>query len=529
MLHYFRTKRLSRSCMLAAVSAPLFLATCARAQGGPSKPLPSTDALRAACAAMAGKSFAAATVTAANRIEADANTASPGMCQVLATRAPYLDIEVVVPDNWSGRYWQQGGGGFDGRIPSAVMRNPSGTLVGVNRAVSVQGAVYAASNGGNRGKVAGQSAPNVFFDGTEAGKQSLRDYSYAALGTTLYFAKGVIQQFFGRDASFRYFNGCSNGGRNAYIAIQRWPDEFDGAVAGCFGMDIGAQTMEWVDLARLARTPEMPSNAQWNAVYRAAIAACDANDNLADGMIANYAGCKFNPSTQQCGQPGASADPAICLTPAQLATVQRVTGTLTSTTGNTIYSGYGWANWNPAGFGGLGSGYVAMATGDPAWLTLATSATFDVNAHYGPVAAGLQSIGADIDKIAIASFIASGKKLINWHDGADGLLSINDHARNLNTMHATAKSMGLSDPSSGSRFFVVPGTGHGGGQSLTSVDWADAIVKWVESGVAPTQLTYNSRGPGGASKSIPVCQYPMYPRYTDGDVNRAASYSCTAP
>ncbi|WP_177142650.1 tannase/feruloyl esterase family alpha/beta hydrolase [Variovorax sp. YR216] len=487
--------------------------------------------MKATCAAMVGKTYASATVTAANRIEADSTLGTSGMCQVLATRAPYLDIEVVVPDNWSGRYWQQGGGGFDGRIPSAITKNSSGAVTAVTSAVTAQAAVYAASNGGNRSNVAGQAAPAVFFDGTDAGKQSMTDYAYASLGTTLYFAKGVIQEFFKQDSKYRYFVGCSNGGRNAAIAVQRWPEEFDGAVSGCYGFSMPGQTVAWTSMAGLAGTPAMPSSAQWSAVYKAAVASCDAADNVTDGVIANYSKCTFDPATQVCGQPLASTDPALCLTTAQLPTVQKLFGgTWTDALGNTIYSGYGWASTNPASFGGLGGGYVAMATGDASWLTAAKQATFDVNVDYGPVAAGLQAVGADVDKIAIAKYIASGKKFLTYHDGADGLLSINEHTRNLNTVYSIAKGMGLADPSTSSRYFIVPGTGHGGSQALTQVRWDDAIVKWVEAGTAPTQLTFNGKMSTGAAKSIPVCQYPQYPRYVSGgDVNSAASYSCTAP
>ncbi len=528
----FRSKRFEVSFSRGGVVVLCALAITG-CGGGDDSPdpnaLPNAEVLKATCASMVGKTIASATVTSANRIEADTTLGTPGMCQVLATRAPYLDIEVVVPDNWSGRYWQQGGGGFDGRIPSALNKNSSGAITGVNLAVSAQQAVYAASNGGNRSNVAGQAAPAVFFDGTAAGKQSQTDYSYAALGSTLFFAKGVVQQFFGRDAKYRYFNGCSNGGRNTYIAIQRWPDEFDGAVSGCFGMDIAAQTVAWTSMASLVGTSAMPSGSQWSAVYQAAVASCDANDNVVDGVISNYTKCGFDPGSQQCGQPLANPDPAICLTPPQLTTVQKVFGSgWTNFTGNPIYSAFGWANSNPGSFGFLGGGYVAMATGDSAWLTPAKQATFDVDLHYGPVAAGLLVAGADVDKIAIASWIAKGNKLINWHDGADGLLSVNEHTRNLDIVNAMAKSMGLADPSTNSRYFVVPGTGHGGAQALTSVRWDEAIVKWVEAGTGPTQLAYN-RTVSGTAKSIPVCQYPLYARYMAGDVNSAASYTCTAP
>ena len=497
----------------------------------PTNSLPTPEALKATCASIVGKSFASATVTEANRIEGDSALGTSGMCQVLATRAPYLDIEVVVPDNWSGRYWQQGGGGFDGRIRSAFTKNSSGAITEVTLAVTAQAAVYASSNGGNRAGVTGQAAPAVFFDGTEAGKQSMADYSYASLGTTLYFAKGVIQEFFKQDAKYRYFVGCSNGGRNAAIAVQRWPEEFDGAVSGCYGFSMPGQTVAWTSMAGLAGTPAMPSAAEWSAVYKAAVTSCDAADNLADGVIANPSKCTFDPSTQVCGQPLASTDPAVCLTPTQLPTVQKLfAGGWTDATGNTIYSPYGWANANPASFGGLGGGYVAMATNDPSWLTAAKQATFDVNVDYGPVTAGLQAVGSDVDKIALAKFIASGKKFLTYHDGADGLLSINEHTRSINSVYSIAKSMGLADPSTSSRYFVVPGTGHGGSQALTQVRWDDAIVKWVEAGSAPTQLAFNSKTSTGAAKSIPVCQYPQYPRYVSGgDVNSAASYTCTAP
>lgn len=480
---------------------------------------------------MVGKTFASASVTAANRIEGDAALGTTGMCQVLATRAPYLDIEVVVPDNWSGRYYQQGGGGFDGSIRSAFTKSGTGAITAVTYAVTAQAAVYASSNGGNRAGVAGQAAPAVFFDGTEAGKQSMADYSYASLGTTLYFAKGVIQEFFKKDAKYRYFVGCSNGGRNAAIAVQRWPEEFDGAVSGCYGFSMPGQTVAWTSMAGLAGTPAMPSAAQWSATYKAAVASCDMADNVADGVISNPSRCTFDPSTLVCGQPLASTDPAVCLTSTQLPTVQKLfAGGWTDATGNPIYSAYGWANANPATYGGLGGGYVAMATGDASWLTAAKQATFDVNVDYGPVAAGLQAVGADVDKIALAKFIASGKKFLTYHDGADGLLSVNEHTRNVNTVYSIAKGMGLADPSTSSRYFIVPGTGHGGSQALTQVRWDDAIVQWVEAGSAPTQLTFNSKTTTGAAKSIPVCQYPLYPRYiSGGDVNSAASYACTAP
>lgn len=492
--------------------------------------LPSTEALRATCSAMVGKTYAGATVTASKRYEANEALNTPAICQIFATKAPYLDLEVVVPDNWSGRFWQQGGSGFDGFIPSALSSDQTtGSLTRLNLTVAQRGAVYAASNGGNRGAVRAQAGPAAWFSGTNEGKQSAIDFAYSAVGTTLFFAKGVTQEFFKREAKHRYFNGCSNGGRNAYIAIERWPNEYDGVVSGCEGLDMAAQTTAWMKTARLIGTTAMPTSTQITAIYKAAVAKCDSNDGLSDGIIANYSACSFEPTTFQCGQPTASADPSICLTPAQLTTVQALVTDIKSSDGSTIYRASGVQNWQPEFISLLGSAFTALATNDGAWLTQGKIATFDPGRDYTTVAAGLKATGADHDKVAVAAFVAKGKKLINWHDSADELLSLQEHARNLASMHDLAKNMGSVDPSHSSRLFIVPGTNHGYGAPLTAVDWSDAIINWVESDRAPDQLTYLGRTAAGIAKSMPVCQYPQYPRYSGGNVNDATSYKCTVP
>jgi len=489
--------------------------------------IPTVQEQQQTCQALQGKTFDSATVTKSTWIEANESLNSSAMCHILATRAPYLDIEVIVPSNWSGRYWQQGGGGFDGTIPSGLKVNNEGKLTAVNSEITNYGVVYAASNGGNRSIAVSADAPSVFFDGTADAEQSKKDYSYAAIDTTLHFAKGVIREFFAKDANYRYFNGCSNGGRNAYIAVQRWPNEFDGAVSGCFGMDIASQTMAWMNMANRVGTEDMPSSKQWEYISASAMNHCDINDNLADGIISNYNKCGFDVSALQCGKSSASSDLSECLTSGQLQTVQSLFGELKSS-GKSIYSGFSWANLGPSApnFAGLGSGYVALATGDSTWMDSAKAAMFDMDRDYNLVADGLNSAGANIDKNAIASYIASGRKLIHWHDSADALLSLHEHSKNVSLLHSMAKSMGLQNPENNSRYFVVPGTGHGGGKSA---GWAEAIINWVEKDSAPTQLTYSSTKANGEVRSIPVCQYPLYPRYIDGDVNAASSFECTQP
>jgi feruloyl esterase len=508
---------------------------------------PTAEQLKSTCNTLKGQVIESVTVTGTVRFEAKAPLYPSGFCQVLGTRAPFLDIEIDVPDNWTGRYWQQGGGGFDGRIASVVTTDAGGAVTAVSPVLALKGAVYAASNGGNRASVPAQAAPGVWVSGTPEGQQSAIDYAYAAGGTTVRFGKAVAKAFFGKAPSHSYFSGCSNGGRNAYIAAQRWPQEFDGIVAGCETMDMGGAVTGLMNTAAKAATLAEISPPQYAAAYAAAVAACDASDGATDGYLANPGACTLPAASLQCGQPGANADPALCLSAAQVPTLAGLLSDLTLATGATAYSKYNWTHFAPASaipgvpalgvtsYGGLGGGFAFLATNDPLWFGAPPPGTapapnlagFDINRHYYIFSSGLQRLGADHDKNAIAAYVASGRKLLSWHDAGDPLLSVNDHARNFTTMSDAARTLGLADPRTNARMFIVPASTHGAGGNLAEVDWLSAIVDWVESSKAPDQLTYKF-AVGATARAMPVCEAPKYPRYNGtGDVNAAASFACT--
>ena len=271
------------------------------------------------------------------------------------------------------------------------------------------------------------------------------------------------------------------------------------------------------------------SSAQYKAAFAAAVSACDALDGLADGVIGNPQACTFDPVALQCGAATANSDPAICLTAAQVGTLHSLLSDLKLSDGTTVYASYAWADLSGFGpyFGALGGGFALLATNDPAWLTPAKQASFNLDVDYFRFGNGLARRGADHDKAAIASFVASGKKLIAWHAGSDNLLSAHDQARNYATMVGMAKTMGLADADTNTRLFIVPGADHGQGASLSEVDWATAIMDWVEKSTAPTQLTYSFTA-GATTRRLPVCQHPKYPKYNGaGDVNAATSFTCS--
>jgi feruloyl esterase len=129
-------------------------------------------------------------------------------------------------------------------------------------------------------------------------------------------------------------------------------------------------------------------------------------------------------------------------------------------------------------------------------------------------------------KAAIAAFVASGKKLLAWNDAGDPLVSASDHARHHATMVQLASSLGLADPRVNTRLFIVPASVHGAGGDLSQIDWLSAIVDWVESNKPPVRVTY-SFTVAATNRSLPVCEYPQYARYSGvGDVNTAANFTC---
>ena len=504
------------------------LAGCAAPQGIPSVP-PTVAQRVAACENLQGQTIAGVTVTRTQRFGASATTGGTGLCKVSGTKAPFLDIEVVVPDNWSGRLFHQGGGGFDGVIRSALTFNNSGVLTEVHPTVSQKGAVYTSSNGGNRATIPEQAGPRVWATGSAEGKASADDYAYKALWTTVKFAKGITRVFFAQEPARTYFTGCSNGGRNGYIAAQRWPNEYDGIVSGCETMDMTGQTSAWTRFGRLSGTPAALTVEQYKSAYAAAVNACDANDGVQDGYLANPGACHFDPSQLQCGQSSANADPKLCLSAAQVGTLKMLLSDVKLTDGTLVYSRYNWSDFSSVGprFGVLGSAYVMLATGNPLWLTPAQQASFDIDAMYTTVGFGLNRLGLDHDKAAIAAYVASGKKLISWHAAGDNLLSANDHVRNFTAMTQLVKGLGVDDPSVHARLFMAPTSTHGAAQSWKEVDWASAIIDWVENNKAPQQLTYTFTQAGAtAPRSLPVCLSPQAPRYISGDAQRATSYAC---
>ena len=157
------------------------------------------------------------TITSAVYVPAGAGV--PGYCDVSATVTPQTDVEVRLPDVWNNRYLHFGGGGFDGRIP-----NLNSPVMSSGNPLS-QGFAVVGSNGGHRAA----SFPGASFS---TDKTFTLDYASGALQETDLVGKAAVQAYYGQPAKYRYFAGCSNGGKNASVAMAVLGDNYDGVLAG---------------------------------------------------------------------------------------------------------------------------------------------------------------------------------------------------------------------------------------------------------------------------------------------------------
>jgi feruloyl esterase len=176
------------------------------------------------------------------------------------------------------------------------------------------------------------------------GRGKIVDFAYAMHEMTA-TSKSIIQQFYGRPQQYSYYKGCSTGGRQGAMNAQRYPEDFDGIIAGALAnRHIQMHTAGVARSIELARHPEgqiSPATAQM--VTQAVLKACD---TLKEGFLTNPRACTFDFKKLACA-PGAAASES-CLTPPQLKTVETYYGGLHNSKGELIFSGQALGNPLPA-------------------------------------------------------------------------------------------------------------------------------------------------------------------------------------
>ncbi len=461
-----------------------------------------------------------------------ATAAAPAYCRVRGTIAPRLNFEIRLPQTWNGKLYYGGGGGYNGVMPDLV--------VGPLR----QGYAQVVSDSGHQDPT-GMSAAFVENDPLAA-----RLFGSEAVPTVMAATVQILSAAYGAPPSRSYFEGCSTGGREALMAVQRNPDLFDGVIAR-------APAFNWVGFMGAFHATARAAAAEGGAFSPAKTAllarhvrdACDGMDGVVDGITANRAGCTADRITLQDLRCAGGADLGdACLSDAQLAVVNTWTADHAFRGSNATYSSKGYPlsgnEDDPAGFGlwatGNGdvrqSGYFVMQDSTVQYY-LAKDPNADSLAYmpWDRNPAPLDAMAAlnDATDPDVRAFIDGGGKLIVWHGGSDAALSVRS---TIDYMTAMNQAVGPQRAAAATRFYVAPGVNHcGGGAGPDQTDLLVALDRWVMENAAPATLLAEKFDAGGTPvQSLPLCQYPLYPRYVgpanDADAaRRAANFVCVVP
>ena len=525
-----------RSCRLAYLAAlTILLAACGDArQSTPGTDVASADA-GPVCSLDALRELPDVRITAVT------NEAAPvPHCKVGGVIGTETNFELLLPDNWNGKFVMGGGGGFVGTVQNTSL------MFG-----SLQ-AGYA-TVGTDTGHAGHPGSAEWAYNNLER----LVSFGHQAVHRTAVTAKALIADYYDETISRSYFTGCSRGGGQGFMEAQRYPEDFDAIVAGSpaynwTGLGVFASQINaamYPDPSNLQEAIVGPQEQQ--LIESSYLAMCDADDGIEDGILNDPRQCDFDVGTLLCE--GEKTDS--CLSEEQLAAVRVIYDGPKDSQGRPLYFGFpfggetaqgGWSQWFTGGLkyqegaeefqAGVEMGpfeapvapsaYYAFGNGvmkyliynDPAWSYVGFN--YDRFAQESEAAAQtLNSTNPDL-----SAFRERGGKLLiynGWSDHAQTSLAFADYYEQVLAHDETAAN--------DVRLFLMPGVGHCfGGRGPSWVNFLDEIDSWVESGDAPDQvIAYwldENQQPTG---SRPVCAYPEVAQYDgEGDTRDASSFSC---
>jgi feruloyl esterase len=473
----------------------------------------------------------------------------PARCEVQATVRPTPDSEIKFglwmppASGWNGKYRQEGNGGWAGSIRYQTFIDPL-----------TRGFAVAGTDDGHEGGTAAWAIGHP---------EKLIDFGWRAVHETAVNAKAIVKAFYGKDPALNYFVGCSDGGREALMEAQRFPEEFDGIIAA-------APANRWSHLftsfvwnkQQLTKTPDSHIKpAKLPAIQKAALAACDQIDGVKNNLIEDPRACKFDPAVLACKATATDE----CLTRPQVEALRAVYAGPKLKSGEQVYPGLapgteavsGWSNWimrddvNASTQSNYGFNYYGEAVFEnPKWDYRTMDMERDLEYGEAKVGQHLNSVNPDL-----RSFRASGGKLIQYHGWGDAAIAAGssidwyETVRAFMTKYPDARGDASKPIEDFYRLFMVPGMGHcaggtgpnrfgNGGPAGPGTandperDVFAALERWVEKGVAPERFIGTGTVLGDDTKTLthPLCLYPKVAKYKgSGDVYDAANYSCAAP
>jgi feruloyl esterase len=474
------------------------------------------------CAGLLELKLPHARITSA--VATEAQDGYPAYCAVTAHAYPTSDSDITIgialpAAGWNGKYLQLGNGGFAGEVPDV-------------RGGMAAGFVTAGTDDGHQDG-----------NGTDASwalghPQKVKDFGYRALKETTATAKAVTAALYGSGPRLAYFFGCSDGGREALMEAQRYPEEWNGIAVGAPANFFTHLATGFVyDQQQLAQAPigleKLP------AIQAESLNECDAADGVVDGLNSDPEHCRLQPEHLFCR--GQETDQ--CLTQPQIDALKKImAGPRDPSDQSKIFPGYGMnASADPAIYPWLFSDggtptyqslfgdqfYINMVFEDPDWDYMTLNRTSDVRFADHKLAGILNSTNPDLSALA-----QRGAKIIMYHGWEDPAISPTNSIHYFESVHATSIDGKKIPRSDYLRLFMAPGMGHcGSGPGPNSFDIFNPLFDWVENGVAPERIIatkfVNDDPNQGVEMTRPLCPYPQRALWNgQGSTDDASNFVC---
>jgi hypothetical protein len=479
------------------------------------------------CANLASKSFGVDVKIESAKLIAEAANL-PAHCEVRGVIWPEARFVVKLPTVWNERFQMVGNGGWAGSISTAA----------VDAAVKLGYASTSTDTGHDAQKEQGATFALKSATNPNAVRKVV-DHGYLSVHETALLAKKMIRAYYGADARYSYWVGCSTGGRQGLMEAQRYPEDFDGYVIGAPVLNLTGLQMKavwnWVQIGPGVgeiKAEKLP------ALEAAVYGKCDGLDGLKDGIIENPLACDFEPTRDlpKCS----GAENASCFTQPQIAGLKVVYDGVRNSKGELLFPGMppggeaftagrngvktsGWSGIQPSF--GLGDTFMKYMAFDEAPGANWDYKTFNVDRD----SQRMNKVGLIINATVtdLTAVKARGGKIVHYHGWADpGVTS----RMSVDYYEAAKLTMGEKETTDFYRFFPVPGMFHcSGGPGCGEADWLSAAVNWVEKGIAPEMIVGAHVENGQTTRTRPLCMYPMVARYKgSGSIDQAENFNCTA-
>jgi feruloyl esterase len=480
----------------------------------------------------------------------------PAFCRVVGTASPVsgsrigFEVWLPAPVAWSQRLHMVGNGAYGSNLYYAQL------VARVQR-----GDVAVATDTGHSGSslLFGRNNP-----------VAIEDWGGRAVHESIVAAKQVVRAYYGRPQRWSYFSGSSTGGHEALTEAQRYPDDFDGIIAGAPGNNRTDLNLEFLWEYLHNHRPgddahQIVPNSKLAMLGAAVLRACDGVDGVEDGVINDPPACHFDVRSLKC----AGGETPACLTDEQVATIRAIyAGPRDARTGKQLYPGFPfgsegmtsgeegrpgwsdfWADPDTPGVPQRADFFRYWVFKDPNWNWWTFDWGKDVDTVHKVMGPVINATDPDLSR-----FRAHGGKLIvfiGWGDPVGSAFEAIDYFDSVAARSsARGKDGQLADTQRFVRLYMVPGMGHtSGGPGAVNFsnatrnsappiedsrhDMGLALYDWVEKGVAPDTLTatHFSKGSGPSGTVAfqrPLCVYPKVARYLGGDTHDAASFRCEA-